>query len=147
VPEGAIRTDEIRREENGRGDFVSGKDWKREIVVVAPAVVEGDDATRTSGPPGGVSVREQGVERDDLEVFLQDGDMTVEGGGRYDHSGLRIVQGLVPLLDHTVIGEDDHRIAFGPHPQTPLPQPATDQGLAQQDFSEALRIRVHDLLG
>src|SRR3989449_7185680 len=88
VPEGSIRTDEIRREVDGRWNIVSTKDWKREIVVVAPAVVEREDATRTGGPPGGVSVREQSAEPDDLEVLLQDGDLALEGGGRHDHSGL-----------------------------------------------------------
>ena len=88
MPECSVRTDEIRRKENGRGDIVSAKDWKREIVIVAPAVVESDHATRTTGPPGSVSVREHSAERDDLEVFLQDGDLALEGGGRHDHSRL-----------------------------------------------------------
>src|SRR5207253_5855570 len=97
----------------GRGKTVSAKDRKGEIVVVAPAVVEGDDATRTSGPPGAGSVREQGTQRDDLEVLLQDGNLAFEGRGGHDHARLRIVQSLVPLVSHAVIREDDHRITFG----------------------------------
>ena len=146
VPEGTVCADEIRRKVDGCRKTVSAKDGKGEIVVVAPAVVERDDATRTGRPRRGDSVREQGAELNDLEMLFQDGQLALEGRAGHHHAGLGIVQSLVPRLGHTVIREDDHRIAFGPGAQPALPESSTDQRLAEQDFSEALRTHVPGLL-
>src|SRR4029453_6521201 len=73
MPEGAVRTDEISRKEDGCWKTVSAKDGKGDIVVVAPAVVEGDDAPRTGGLAGDAFVLEQSAERNNLEVLLQHG--------------------------------------------------------------------------
>src|SRR5262249_7817975 len=146
MPESTVCTDEIGREVDGCWKTVSAKNGKGEIVVVAPAVVEGDDAPRTGGPDD-VCVLEKSAERNDLEVLFQNSQLALEGRSSHHHARLGIVERLIPRFGHTVIRENDHRMAFGPGAEPALPQPSTDQGLAEDGFSEALRAHVPDLLG
>ena len=147
VPERAIRADEICRQEDGRWEIVLAKDRKGEIVVVAPAVVEGDDAARTGSRPVLVSHREQAGKGDNIEMFPEKGELTLEGGDRHHHSWLRIIQSPIPLFDHPVVGEDNRGAALPPHPQSPIPTPCPDEGVSQESLNETLSGNVHDFSG
>ena len=94
---------------------------KASVVVVAPAVIEGDHAAWPPGRASGAPVVDQGTQGHDLEVALEEGEVTLEGRERHDHPRLRVVQRRLPLLEHPMVREDDRGVASRPRPQGNVP--------------------------
>ncbi len=102
--EHVVAANPARDQKHGRRRVVALEEWKCHVVVVAPAVIEGQRARWTGDlPPIGHPVAKR-IDRHELVARFQEAQMVFERAGGHEHARVHVG---ARVRQHTVIHQHD----------------------------------------